>query len=68
MAESFSPTDRLLVWYESAQANAYNSEILQRCNRLRERSTRLLARSQTLRSVSDVIHEKLRRHYGCIVA
>ncbi len=68
MAPSFSPTDRFVVRYESAQANAYTNSLLKRCNRLRQHSETLLARSRTSRSASDAIHEKIRSYYLRFIA
>ncbi|MFI5086810.1 MAG: hypothetical protein ACHP7I_00295 [Terriglobales bacterium] len=53
--------DRSLMSRQSAQAIAHHAEISARSNRIRQHSDQLLARSRTTRTISKVIHEKIRK-------
>ena len=53
--------DRSLVRRQSAQAIAHNAEISARSNRIRQHSDQLLARSRATRTISDGIHDKIRK-------
>jgi hypothetical protein len=53
--------DRFLVRHQSAQAIAHHAEIAARSNRIRQHSEQLLARSRATRTISDAIHEKIRK-------
>lgn len=54
-------SERSLVRHQSAEAIAHNAEIAERANRIRQHSDQLLARSRATRTISQVIHEKIRK-------
>jgi len=47
--------------YQSAQVMAHHADISERSNRLRQQSEQLLLRSRATRTISDSIHEKIRK-------
>ena len=61
LAGEVSLADRLQVRHQSAQAIAHHAEISARSNRIRQHSDQLLARSRATRTISDGIHEKIRK-------
>lgn len=63
MRGGVSLADRILVRYQSAQAIARHAEIAERSNRIRQHSDQLLTRSRATRTISDGIHEKIRKFF-----
>ena len=53
--------NRFLVRHQSAQAIAHHAEIAERSSRIRQHSDQLLARSRATRTISDGIHDKIRK-------
>ena len=63
MAGGVPLADRFLVRHQSAQAIAHHAEIAARSNRIRQHSDQLLTRSRATRTISDSIHEKIRKFF-----